>query len=127
MIEVHLPGLPQDTAAQQHSQRVGALGRMENQQQSQYDVSKVAKEAKATMTVTAWIGEDELSAVLNLMHTRNEADIIIVCPAYKAMLAEPKSLKMAQLKSSIEKIIGDRGIEHLVVIVTWRCSPSSSA
>ena len=49
---------------------------------------------------------------------RNEADLIVTCPAYKAMVAAPKSLKMARVQSAIDKILGDQGIEHLILIVT---------
>ena len=34
------------------------------------------------------------------------------------MAAAPKSLKIARLQSSIDKIFGDWGIEHLVIIFT---------
>ena len=63
------PGLRQDTAAQQHIQIYGTLGRMVDQQQAQYDATKMAKESKSRTTVAGWLGEDDLPAVLNLMHT----------------------------------------------------------
>ena len=68
--------------------------------------------------MAGWIGEDNFPAVLNLTHTRNEADLIVMCPAYEAMAAVAKSLKMDRLQYSIDKVLGNRGIEHLVAIVT---------
>ena len=117
-IKEHFPGIWQYAAAQQHIQINGALGRMADQQQSQYDATKIAKEAKAIMTLAGWIGEDNFPAVLKLMYTQNEVDLIVVCPSNKAMAAVPKSLKMVFLQSSIEKILGEREIKHIAVIVT---------
>ena len=68
--------------------------------------------------VASCIVEDNFPAVLNPMHTRNDSDLIIVCPAYKAMAVVPKSPKMARLQYFITKVLVDQGIEHLVVIVT---------
>jgi hypothetical protein len=117
-LEAHFPGLRQDAVAQQHSQIAGAIGRMVDQQQAHYDANKLAKEEKVTTTVAGWLGEDDFPAVLNLTNTRNDPDLIVACPVYKAMAAAPKSLKMARLQSAIDKILGDRGMEHLVVIIT---------
>ena len=45
-------------------------------------------------------------------------NLLVACPAYKAMAEAPKSLKMSRLQSSIDKFLGKWGIEHLIVIVT---------
>ena len=54
-LEDHFPGICQDLDAQQHSQISGALGRMADQQQAHNDATKIAKEEKATMTVSGFI------------------------------------------------------------------------
>ena len=117
-LEAHFPGLRQDAAAQQQSQIAGALGLMASQQQAQYEANKIAKEAKATTTVAGWLGDDDFPALLNITNTRNEADLISACPIYLAMASATKASKMARLQSAIDKILGNRGIEDLVVIIT---------
>ena len=61
------------------------------------------------MTVEGWLRKDNFPAMLNNTNTRNEADLINVCPVYKAMV---------HLQSVIDKILGNQGMEHLVVIMT---------
>ena len=117
-LEAHFPGLRQDAAAQQHSQIAGALGLMASQQQAQYDANRIAKEAKATTTVAGWLGDDDFPALLNITNTRNEADLISACPIYLAMASATKAMKMPRLQSAIDKILSNRGIEDLGVIIT---------
>ena len=88
---------------------------MEDQYKAQYAATEITKAATA---VAGWMGEYDFSAVLKIMHTRNEAYLIVACPTYKVMAAVPKSLKMARIQSSIKTFIGDRGTEHLLIIVT---------
>ena len=61
---------------------------------------------------------DDFPSLLNLTNARNEADLLAACPVYEAMAAAPKALKMARLQSSIDRIISDRGMEHLIVVIT---------
>ena len=81
VLENHFPGLRQDTAAQQDNQIFGTLRRMVDQQQAQYVVKEISKEEKSTTSVVGWIREDNFPVVINLIHTRNEADLIVACPA----------------------------------------------
>ena len=78
----------------------------------------MAREAKSKTTVEGWLGEDDFPSLLNLTNSRNEIDLLAACPVYGAMAAAPKALKMARLQSAIDKVLSDRGMEHLVVIVT---------
>ena len=117
-LEVHFPELRQDAAAQQQSQIAGALGLMAVQQQGQYDKVTAAREAKATTTVESWLGEDDFPALLNLTNTRNEADLIVACSVYSSMAKAAKAYRMARLQSAIDKVLSDRGLDHLVVIIT---------
>jgi hypothetical protein len=117
-LEAHFPGLRPNAAAQQHNQIAGALGLMAAQQQNQYEENKIAREAKSKTTVEGWLGVDDFPSLLNLTNARNETDLLTACPVYGAMAAAPKALKMARLQSAIDKILSDRGMEHLIVIIT---------
>ena len=117
-LETHFPGLRPNAAAQQHNRIAGALGLMAAQQQAQYDENKIAREVKSKTTVEGWLGVDDFPSLLNLTNARNEADLLAACPVYGAMAAAPKALKMARLQSSIDRILSDREMEHLIVVIT---------
>ena len=79
-LEGHFLGIWKYTTVQQHSQIAGASGQMADQQ-AKYNATKIAMEANTTATMEGWHEEDNLPAVLNLMHTCNEVDLIFACPA----------------------------------------------
>ena len=91
---------------------------MADQQQAQYDTNRLAKEAKATVTVAGWLGDNDTPCVLNNTNTCNKVDLIVTFPVFLEMVVAPRALKMAHLQSAIDKILGDQGMEDLIVTIT---------
>ena len=68
--------------------------------------------------MAGWLRDNNLPCVLNNTNMCNEADLISICPVYLVMSAAPKALKMVRLQSSIDKILGDQGMEDLIAVIT---------